>query len=311
MSKPSQEVSHIIEGGPVPAPSPVAPTPAGRGIALLIGALVLFTLMDVAAKRLGQSYHPAQIIWARFAVNLALVSLVFRGSFLRHARSRQPRLQLFRGLAQMATVTLFFVAIRYIGLAEAAALTDLNPVLITLGAALFLGEKLGPRRIAGIAISFIGAMVVLRPGSAVMHPAALLALAAAFAYATGALMTRVVRFDSTATSIIWSAMVGTALSSLALPFFWQPVAPADLPIFLACGALGAGGQALLIRAFQATEASTLAPFGYLGLVMSSVWGWLFFNQLPDRWTVLGAMIIVGAGLYVWARERAEARRKNG
>ena len=94
MSKPSQEVSHIIEGGPVPAPSPVAPTPAGRGIALLIGALVLFTLMDVAAKRLGQSYHPAQVIWARFAVNLALVSLVFRGSFLRHARSRQPRLQL-------------------------------------------------------------------------------------------------------------------------------------------------------------------------------------------------------------------------
>lgn len=308
MSDPSHEVSQIIEGGPVAAPPPVAPMAPGRGIALFLGALVLFTLMDVAAKRLGQSYHPAQVIWARFAVNLALVSLVFRGAFLHHARSRQPRLQLLRGVAQMATVTLFFLAIQHIGLAEAAALTDLNPVLITLGAALFLGEKLGPRRIAGIAVSFIGAMVVLRPGAAVMHPAALLALAAAFSYATGALMTRVVRFDSTATSIIWSAMVGTALSSLALPFFWQPVAPADLPLFLACGALGAGGQALLIRAFQATEASALAPFGYVGLVLSSLWGWLFFDQLPDGWTVIGAAIIVAAGLYVWARERAEARR---
>lgn len=310
MSTTSPQVSHIVEGGPVAAPSPVEPpeTPAapGRGIALLLAALVLFTLMDVAAKRLGQSYHPAQVIWARFAVNLALVSLVFRGSFLRHLRSRQPKLQLLRGVAQMATVTLFFLAISRIGLAEAAALTDLNPVLITLGAALFLGERLGPRRIAGIVVSFLGAMIVLRPGSGVMQPAALLALACAFTYAAGALMTRVVRFDSMATSVIWSAMVGTALSSLALPFFWQPVAPADLPLFLACGALGAGGQALLIRAFQATEASALAPFGYLGLVLSSLWGWLFFGQLPDGWTVLGAMVIVAAGIYVWMRERAEA-----
>lgn len=303
-----REVSEIVEGGPVLAPSSLPAATPGRGILLLLGALVLFTLMDAAAKDLGSRYHPAQVIWARFAVNLALVALVFRGSFLRQARSQQPKLQLLRGCMQMLTVALFFLSIRHIGLAEAAALTDLNPVLITLGAALFLGEKLGPRRIAGIAVAFVGAMIVLRPGTSVMQPAALLALAAAFSYAGGALMTRVVRFDSTATSVIWSALVGTALSSLALPFFWQPVAPADFPVFLAVGALGAGGQALLIRAFASAEASTLAPFGYLGLVLSSTWGWIFFGQLPDQWTVLGALVIVAAGLYVWTRERAEARR---
>lgn len=312
---------HTTGGPPGAAPSLVAPpetasakaAPPGQGasatgILLFLAALVLFTLMDVAAKDLGSRYPPAQVVWARFAVNLALISLLFRGRMLALARSRQPGLQLARGALQMATVALFFLSIRHIGLAEAAALADISPVLITLGAALFLGERLGPRRLIGIAVAFVGAMVVLRPGAGVMHPAALLALAAGFTYAGGALLTRVVRFDPTATSVIWSAGVGTVLSSLALPFFWQPVAPADLPLFLAVGALGAAGQALIIMGFQRCEAGTLAPFGYAGLVLSTLWGVIFFQQFPDRWTVLGALVIVAAGLYVWSRERAEAVR---
>lgn len=321
MSDAPHHANHTKGGPPGAAPSLVAPAEApaksaappepgssAAGILLFLSALVLFTLMDVAAKDLGSRYHPAQVIWARFAVNLALISLLFRGRLLALARSRQPGLQLARGALQMATVALFFLSIRHIGLAEAAALADISPVLITLGAALFLGERLGPRRLIGIAVAFVGAMVVLRPGAGVMHPAALLALGAGFTYAGGALLTRVVRFDSTATSVIWSAGVGTVLSSLALPFFWQPVAPADLPVFLAVGALGAGGQALIIMGFQRCEAGTLAPFGYAGLVLSTLWGVVFFGQFPDLWTVLGALVIVAAGLYVWSRERAEAVR---
>lgn len=297
-----------LAGADMPAPPLPEPEKSliSKGIGLLLIALLFFTLMDVAAKKLGQSYAPAMVIWARFAVNLALVSLIFRGSFLKHARSRQPGLQLLRGAFQMATVALFFLAIRSIGLAEAAALTDLNPVLITLGAALFLGEKIGPRRVAGIFVSFLGALIILRPGAGVMDPAALFALAAAFTYAGGALMTRVVRHDSTATSVIWSAGVGTALSSLALPFFWQEVAPVDLPLFIAVGALGAAGQAALIVAFRHAPAGVLAPYGYLGLVLSSLWGWIFFAQLPDLYTVAGAAVIVLAGIWVWNAERRAA-----
>lgn len=299
-----------VPGRDMPAPDspePGIPDPEqsfiGKGIGLLLLALLCFTLMDVAAKKLGQSYAPAMVVWARFAVNLALVSLIFRGTFFAHARSRQPGLQLLRGMFQMATVALFFLAIRSIGLAEAAALTDLNPVLITLGAALFLGEKIGARRVAGILVSFLGALIILRPGAGVTDPAALFALAAAFTYAGGALLTRVVRVDSTATSVIWSAGVGTAVSSLALPFFWQEVAPGDLALFLAVGGLGTAGQALLIMAFRAAPAGVLAPYGYLGLVLSSLWGWIFFASLPDLFTVLGAGVIVTAGIWVWAAER--------
>lgn len=308
------QTSQIIEGGPVAAPPVVAAPPAGagRGIALLIGALVLFTLMDAVAKHLGGAYHPVQVVWARFMVNLAVLAVIFHVRVPRLLRSTQPGVQLVRALSQLATVILFFLAITEIGLAEAAALTDLNPVLISLGAALFLGERLGPRRLIGIAVAFLGAMIILRPdrmiGSGIVDPAALFALAAAFSYAAGALLTRVVRRDGLATSMLWSACVGGGLSTLALPFVWSPLDPADLPVFLALGLLGTGGQGLLILAFGRAEAAVLAPFGYLGLVFSSLWGLLFFNQFPDRWTVIGALVIVGAGLYVWHRERASAAR---
>jgi len=295
-------------GGPETAPSSVrAPLDAkatGQGIGLFLIALMLFGLMDVAAKKLAQDYAPAMVIWARFAVNLALVTLMFRGRLVSVVRSRQPGLQFLRGCFQMGTVALFFLAIGYIGLAEAAALGALSPVLITLGAALFLGEKLGAGRIIGIVAAFAGALIVLRPGAGVLHPAAILALLACFTYAGGALLTRVVRFDSTATSVLWSAMVGTGLSSLLLPFFWQQVAPIDLPLFLAVGALGAAGQAALIVAFRKAEAGAIAPFGYADLLFSSLWGWVFFAQLPDHWTVAGALVVAAAGVFVWSRERA-------
>lgn len=291
------------------APSFIARmAPQAKGIALLLGALLLFALMDAAAKALGARYHTGQVVWARFSVNAVLLALVFRTSLTTQLKSRQPGLQFLRALTQILTVTLFFLSIRYIGLAEAAALTDINPVLITLGAALFLGEKLGVRRLAGIAVAFVGAMIILRPGAGVMHPAAILALAAAFTYSAGALLTRALRGDSVATSMLWSALVGTAVTSLALPFVWQPVAAADLWLFVGMGALGTIAQGLLIRAFALAEASALAPFGYMGLVFSSLWGFAFFGQLPDRWTVLGAVVIVAAGLYVWQRENRATRK---
>ncbi|WP_245965185.1 DMT family transporter [Paenirhodobacter hankyongi] len=272
----------------------------------LLGSLATFTLMDAVAKYLVTRYHPAQLIWARFAINLALVALVYRGSFLPRIRTRQPLAQAARGVMQVITIVLFFVAIRHIGLAEADALFDINPILITLGAALFLGERIGPRRIAGIVIAFLGALVILRPGVGAFEPAAALAFASAFSYAAGNLLTRVVRTDPLATSLIWSALVGTVLSSIALPFVWKEVAMADFPIFLALGVLGSAGQALVVRAFSLSEASTLAPFGYFSLIFASLWGFVFFGQLPDAWTVAGALVIVGAGLYVWYRERKSA-----
>ncbi|CAM3179098.1 DMT family transporter [Paracoccus nototheniae] len=280
-----------------------------RGIALLLAAILGFTLMDATAKHLTQLYHPAQVVWARFVGNLLIFALIFRQAMVPLLRTRQPGTQFARALMQLGSVVLFFTSLQYIGLAEATAIMDLNPVLITLGGALFLGERLGPRRMAGIAVAMVGALLIIRPGVGVFQPAALLPLAGAFTYAAGALLTRIVRADSVATSVMWSAVVGSIATSLVVPFFWQPIALADLWAFALLAIFGTASQYLLVRAFSAAEAGVLAPFGYTGLVWAGLWGWLFFGQLPDLWTILGAAVIVAAGLYVWSREARAARKE--
>lgn len=277
------------------------------GIALILAAILGFTLMDATAKHLTQTYHPAQVVWARFIGNLAIFAVLFRGTMPTVMRTRRPALQFARALMQLGSVALFFSSLQVIGLAEATAIMDVNPVLITLMAALFLGERIGPRRAAGIAVALAGAMIVIRPGAGVLHPAAVLPLVGAFSYAAGAILTRMARGDSTATSVLWSATIGTVVTTAALPFFWQPIALGDLWAFALLGLFGTAAQALIIRAFAVAEASAIAPFGYTGLIWAGLWGWLFWGMIPDVWTVTGAVLIVAAGLYVWAREAQAAR----
>lgn len=296
-----------LMGAQRPGAQPGGTGSQGTGILLICLAVLCFTLMDACAKHLTQDYHAAQVVWARFVVNVALLALLFRGRMPALIRSSQPGLQFGRALTQIASVALFFTSLQFIGLAEATAIMDTNPVLITLGAALFLGERIGLRRVLGIGAALAGAMIVIRPGMGVFQPAALLPMIGAFTYAANALLTRMVRSDSIATSVLWSAVTGAILTSAVVPFFWQPIGSGDLWVFVALGVFGTISQALLIRAFTIAEAGVLAPFGYTGLVWAGLWGWLFFGQLPDNWTITGAAIIVGAGLYVWWREARAAR----
>lgn len=279
-----------------------------HGILLLLLSIFCFTLMDATAKHLTQTYHPVQVIWVRFVANLGLVLLFVGRNFGATLRSRRPGIQLCRGLTQLGSIGLFFTALQYIGLAEATAIMDINPVLITLAAAIFLGESIGLRRVLGIAVALCGALIIIRPGAGVFQPAALLPLIGAFTYAAGAVLTRLAREDSTATSILWSALFGSLVTSLLVPFFWQPILLQDVWAFVALGLFGSVAQAMLIKAFALAEAAAIAPFGYTGLIWAGLWGWLFWGNLPDRWTVIGALIIVGAGLYVWTREARAMHR---
>lgn len=279
----------------------------GKGILLLVAAIIGFTLMDATAKQLMQFYPPPQVIWARFILNLLIFVLIFRSRIFGLMRTSQPVVQFGRAMMQLFSVGLFFTSLQFIGLAEATAIMDINPVLITLGAALFLGEHIGPRRILGIVAAMIGALIIIRPGLGVFQPAALLPLAGACSFAIGALLTRMVRRDSVATSVLWSALIGSIFTSLLVPFIWQPIELRHLWLFALLGMFGTLSQWLLVRAFATAEAGALAPFGYTGMIWAGLWGWLFFGQLPDGWTIIGAVIIVAAGLYVWSRETSAAR----
>jgi drug/metabolite transporter (DMT)-like permease len=285
----------------------------GRGLGQLLLAILLFTLLDVLAKDLVARMPFVQVVWARFAVQLVLVLLFLRAEILPMLRTPVPGLHLARALTQLGAGGFFFASLAHIGLAEATALADINPVLITLGAALFLGERLGPRRIAAVLVSMAGAWMILRPGSDTFSPAAILPLLGAVCYAAGALITRAVgRTEPVARVMLLSSLICTGIVTLALPFYWVPVLVSDLPRLIAIGMLGTAAQILIIRAFSSTEASVLAPFGYVGIVLATLWGWLFFGEWPDGWTLAGMLVIVMAGVYVWHREtsvrRSGARR---
>jgi drug/metabolite transporter (DMT)-like permease len=279
-----------------------------RGILLMLLAIFLFTAMDAAAKGLIQRYSFAQVVWARFAGQVVIVTLILGSSALAALRSRYPMLHMIRSACQLGATGCFFASLSHIGLAEATALTDVNPVLITLGGALFLGERLGPRRILGVILAMIGALIVIRPGFGVFTPAALLPLAAAVFYTTNALLTRKLGpLESVWTPLLHAALFGAVVTSALQPFVWQPIAAADLPIFLLIGCLGTGAQLCLIRAFTLAEAGAVAPFAYVGILFATFWGIVLYGEWPDAATVVGALVIVAAGLYVWHRE-TRARR---
>lgn len=140
-------------------------------------------------------------------------------------------------------------------------------------------------------------------------PWALLPLGAAVCYTGNALLTRHIGpKEPVWTSLLHASIFGTALAAIALPFVWVPVTGPDLALFALVGCLGTGAQLCIIRSFSMTEASIVAPFAYLGIVFATFWGAVLYDQWPDRWTVIGALVIVGAGLYVWHRETRAARR---
>lgn len=279
-----------------------------KGILLMLAALLLFTAMDALAKGLVQAYPTTQVIWARFAGQVLLVLLIVNRGLATVARTRHPWLHVLRSATQMGATGFFFASLAHIGLAEATALADINPVLITLGAAIFLGEKLGPRRIAGVVAAMTGAMIIIRPGADVFTPAALLPLGCAVCYAASALLTRKVGMtESPWTAMLYGALFGMVVTSILLPGAWQPVAAGDIWLFVLVGILGTAAQICLIRAFSMTEASILAPFGYAGILLATLWGIVLYDEWPDLLTLVGAAIIVASGLYIWHRE-TRARR---
>ena len=269
----------------------------------MLAAVFLFTVMDALAKRLTLEIGLIPTLWTRYAGQAILVLLIVSPRLFQVAKSQYPKLQLLRSVVLMTATCLFFLSISKIGLAEATAIMDVNPVLITLGAFLFLGEKIGPRRIIGILVSLVGALIIIRPGTEVFTIYAVLPLVAAVCYSTYNLTTRYVGDrESPWTSLLYSALFGAIVLSCIVPFYWQPVNLSTAFLMALLGVCGMTSQLMLIRALALGEASLLAPFAYVGLIYATLWGFLFFDEFPDQWSILGGIIIALSGFYVWYRD---------
>ena len=273
-------------------------------ILLMIGAIFCFASMDATAKYLMKEIGPAQTIWARYTVQAILVTVLILPKINIYGKTKYPKLQFLRSVALMMATTLFFFAFSKLGLAEASAIFNISPVLITLGAFLFLREQIGPRRVIGIVVSLLGALIIIRPGSGVFTVYALLPLGAAIFYSAYSLATRFVGTDESPwTSLFYSAIFGAICYSIYIVFHWNPMSSNALLLTIIIGLFGTAGHICLIRALTLGEASLVAPFIYTNLLFTTIWGLVLFGNFPDFWTIAGALIIVAAGVYVWARDR--------
>jgi len=283
--------------------------PESRGALGMIAATFCFVMMDTVAKYLGQHLPPLQVVWARYFGQTLLLVLVFLPSLGRRMRTRAPVLQGLRSVLLFGATSLFFTAIAVMPLAEATAVMEISPLLITVLAALVLGEHVGPRRWAGVAIGLVGALIILRPGLGVFQPAALLPVAGAVCLASYQIATRMMgRADDIWTTMLYTTLFGSLAASLAMPFVWQTPDATLLPALAGIGVIGCAGHLCLVWALGQAPASALAPYSYVQLVWATLMGLVVFGEFPDWLTVVGALVIVGAGLYVWHRERVHARR---
>lgn len=295
------------------APAPARPLPqlssaARQGIALMIAAIFMFSLMDVAAKAISARADTVMALWARYAGQMLIVTLIVLPRLRSVARTRYPGVHFARSLLLVMASTFAFFGIARLELAETTAVMATNPVLITFGASLFLGERLGWRRLLGIAAALCGAMIIIRPGTDVFSLDALLPLGAATCFASFVLLTRKIGQDESPwTSLLYTAMVGGLVLCAVVPWFWVPPDAATLAWMGFIGLTGAAGQLLLIRALSVAEASTVAPFSYSSVLFATILGFLIFGEVPDVLTLVGALVIIGAGLYVWRRETRAAQ----
>ena len=274
-----------------------------HGILLMLGGMFLFSAVDTQAKFLTGTFHPAQIIWFRqlgLLIGVFILLLMKGPSVL---STRQPLLQLTRGGLAICSAVLFVYAIRHAELADAVAVSFVAPFFLTILGAVLLGEKVGIRRWTAVVIGFIGAMIIIRPGTDAVHPAVLLVVVAALFYALRQVIGRkLADTDKTQTTIAYTAIIGSLLITLPMPFVWiTPQSGKVLLLIVTMSLMAAVAEILVIRALEVAEAVVVAPIHYTLIIWGTMYGYIFFGHFPDAWTWLGTAVIISAGVFTLIR----------
>ncbi len=284
-------------------------TPEVRGILLTLFAMGCFGSMDGISKVLVQHYPAPLVLWLRhlLAVPIVLLLLGRRTPLRRRLVSRAPFLQLLRATILAVEMGLVLVAFRRMPLADVQAILAVTPLVVTALSVPVLGERVGWRRWLAVVVGFAGVLVMLRPGLTTVHPLALLVLLCAVMYALYNVLTRrVVRVDTAETSFTLQILIAAGILTLVGPFYWAPLSAFQWLLVSGLAALGALGHYCLVRALTLAPVVVVQPFTYTLLLWEVVIGYLVFGDLPDRFTVIGVLVVAGAGIYaVWREHRVK------
>lgn len=280
------------------------------GILLMVATTMVFASQDGISRHLAQEYNVMMVVMIRywfFAAFVLVVASRKAGGIRAAAQTRQPAVQIFRGVLLAAEICVTVLAFTVIGLVEAHAIFAVYPLLIAALSGPVLGEYVGWRRWTAIGIGFVGVLVILQPGGGVFSLFSVVPLIAAFMFALYGLLTRyVARQDSAATSFFYTGTVGAVVMTAAGIWFWEPMAQADWVWMALLCMTGALGHFLLIKCYEVSEASAVQPFAYLQLPFATTIGILVFGETLRLNVAIGAGIVVAAGLFTLWRARQQA-----
>jgi len=280
-----------------------------QAILFMISTLFMFSILDIIAKYLNNNYSTIQIVWARYTSQTVLAFIFFAPKLKTLLKTNFLQLQLVRSTFLFLATCCFFSGIYLVGLAKSAAIMAINPLIITILATFFLREKAGFRRYLGITVGFMGTIIIIRPGTDVFEISTLFPIGAALCYSGYAISTRFLGSEESPwTSFLYTALMGTILASIIVPFYWASPKMSDAMLMISMGIFGGIGHYCIIRAFTLAEASTIAPYSYIGIIFATFWGMVIFHEFPDLQTYFGTLVIVVAGLYVWWRENRSIKR---
>jgi drug/metabolite transporter (DMT)-like permease len=274
-----------------------------KSIGLILATMLLFSIMDAIAKQLVQTYPPTQVIWARYASQTVATLIILSPVLHKVVKTKNIKLQLLRSTFLFSATFCFFFSLKYLQLAQVNAMFQVAPIFVTVLSVIILKEYVGPRRWVGVLVGMFGALLIIRPGSISFSPIILLPAVAALSYASYVISTKYLsNEESASTSFVYTSLIGSILASILVVPYWTTIHSTDFFIFFGFGLLGALGHFFLILAFRMTDASFLAPFTYMNLIFGTLWGFCFFNEVPNYFTISGAFVIISSGIYIWIRD---------
>ena len=274
------------------------------GIFFAIFAYLAFSLLDTIQKTLIIYYSVFQILFIKyfFTFFLSLIESKRKKNFKFYLTSNW-KLQLLRSLLSILESGCFILAFRYLSLADAHSIGALTPIVVVVLSYIFLREKISPRIWFAVFIGFIGVLIVMRPGLTVFDPASLIPLAAAFFLGLYQIVTRKVSaVDNNETSLFYAGIVGMFLMGFISFFYWKPMSVDFILMFLGVGALYSSGVYFQIVALSKARASIVQPFHYTLIFWSIIFGFLFYKDIPDLFTITGAVVIIISGVYIFIKK---------
>ena len=269
------------------------------GTLLLISTYLFFSIMELTAKELGQSFNPFQVVFARYSSQLILLLIIFNKKTGEHLKSEFPLLQVLRGALLLITTCFMFSGLAYLPFAENIAIYMIGPVITTILAFFILKEKITLTQIIIVIVGLIGAIIISKPNSNVFNYAVIFPFLAATCFAFFTIFTKFLNTsDSNQTTLLFTAFSGSVLSFPFIFFYWETPNFNQLVLMFCLGSLATIGHFFFIEALKVINASFAAPFVYLTVLLAAFWGFFIYDEIPDDNTILGAFLIILAGIII-------------